>query len=680
VDPKSVRAVDAATGRLLWQRGVSHPQYVVAGDGGVYYLSGDVRRGESLAAVAVDLPTGQVRWQQTDYPWLDKVRRTVCHSGLMVYEISTLADEKKGNEIQVVSATDGKPRWSRQFVPGMNHSKQARAMFVSDSLWVLEHLQGVGLDPQTGNARCTWEAGHCHCFPPVATARYLFSGEMHLTDLASGALDANRITKAACGPDAGWVPANGLIYVFPKACVCWPMLRGVAALATDPAQPAPRRDAPLMERGEAEPPADAPDVSADWPCYRQNAWRSGSTARSVPSTIRPRWTVAIGDRPQGPIAADWADNPFARGPLTSPVIAGSRVYCARPDVHEVVSLNATDGRIAWRFVANGRVDSAPTIHRGLCLFGTRSGWVYCLRADDGRLVWRLCAAPGDEQLVGHGQVESPWPVPGSVLVSQDVAYFTAGRHPLADGGILLFAVEPATGRVRWQQRLDTLPTKDFYRSCSVEFECLDLLSREGHQVAMARWLFDAATGDMQCKDAEAFALLEMGPSSVVVPRSSWTYAPRQNKRHKRDFPLRPLAVYDDHRVFACGGDFQSLFRRDFTSEEARQFDRRWINGWQLAERVRQGKGEVWPVERLAEKAAWTTPVLSGKLPRVAALALAGDTLFAAGSEGGLLALSADSGKLLARYPSAVPSWDGLAASGGRLYLSGADGTLTCFAP
>ena len=101
------------------------------------------------------------------------------------------------------------------------------------------------------------------------------------------------------------------------------------------------------------------------------------------------------------------------------------VVVARPDAHEVVSLDSGDGSVQWRFTANGRIDTAPTLHRGLCLFGTKSGWVYCLRADDGRMVWRLRAAPTEEQIVAYGQLESPWPIPGSVLVVEGTAYFAA---------------------------------------------------------------------------------------------------------------------------------------------------------------------------------------------------------------------------------------------------------------
>ena len=40
-------------------------------------------------------------------------------------------------------------------------------------------------------------AGLCHCFPPVATERYMLSGEMELTDLETGQLDANRTAEAS---------------------------------------------------------------------------------------------------------------------------------------------------------------------------------------------------------------------------------------------------------------------------------------------------------------------------------------------------------------------------------------------------------------------------------------------------------------------------------------------------
>jgi len=62
---------------------------------------------------------------------------------------------------------------------------------------------------------------------------------------------------------------------------------------------------------------------------------------------------------------------------------------------------------------------------------------------NGALVWKLRAALDERRIVQCGQVESPWAVSGSVLVSRGSAYFSAGIHPLADG-IRVFCVDPAT--------------------------------------------------------------------------------------------------------------------------------------------------------------------------------------------------------------------------------------------
>lgn len=684
VDAKSVRAVEADSGRLRWQYEAPEPRYTVAGDGAVYLMKGSIRLGQAPIAVCLDLASGQVRWQQ-EYPWAAKTRRMVYHGGLLVHEVSTLTDDKPGNAIHVISAADGKLLWSREFVPGMNHRKQARAMFVGEVLWVLEHRKCVALDPKTGAARKDYPAGLCHCFPPVATPRYMLTGEMELTDLATGVLDANRITKAHCSGDFGWVPANGLIYVCPKHCVCWPMLRGYAAMA--PALPGGRGEtsageaAVVVEQGVEAPAAAAgEDAAADWPCYRHDPWRSGSTPDALGWPLKPAWRARLGAWPAGTIADDWRENPFVRGPVSAPVVAGGKVFVARPDAHQLVALDARTGEVRWRYTANGRVDTPPTIHRGLCLFGTKSGWVYCLRADDGRLVWRLRAAPSEERIVAYGQVESPWPVPGSVLVVDDVAYFAAGRQPLADGGIRVFAVEPATGTIRWQTRLDSLPMTDFYASIGLEFDNFDLLQQEGDAVSMSRWLFDRATGRMTCKAGEPFLIAATGGAGVWAPRGAWTYAPRHQPRHRRETRWRGLVAFRDQTLFGCLDDGRAVYRRDFHLEQGEKFDPMWMTGWAAGENANKGKGEYWLSQRLAQTAAWTIPLYAAEPnQRVAAMLLAGDRVFAAGSEGGLLVLSAKDGTVAARAELDKPVWDGMAAAGGRLFVSTQDGDVVCLA-
>lgn len=241
IDKTAIRALDYRTGRLQWKYDAAEPRCVVAGDGGAYFVQGSTRRAVSPSLVRLDLATGKRSWEQTNFDWLPKVRQCVYHKGRLVCEISTIADEKKGNFIQVVSAADGKPQWSHTFVPGSSHMKQARAMFVGDLLWLLTDKGCAALAPDRGTLQRLFPGGAGHCFPPVATANYVLHGEMHLTDLRTGQLDANPITKGNCSRDVGFMPANGLIYTTPKHCICWPMLRDYTALAPAKTLPRPER-------------------------------------------------------------------------------------------------------------------------------------------------------------------------------------------------------------------------------------------------------------------------------------------------------------------------------------------------------------------------------------------------------------------------------------------------------
>ena len=678
IDKGAVRAVDLETARLLWKQDAVQARCAVAGDGTVFFVQGDSRSSEPLRLVCRDLAGGTLRWERKDLAWMPLVRQCVYHRGLLVCEISTLVDEKLGNKIQVLSAADGTPLWSHEYIPGSSHMKQARAMFIDNLVWVLEARRCVGLDPQTGAVRKTHPAGSTHCFPPVASQRYLFGGEMDLTNLETGAVDANRITKAACSRDAGVVPANGLIYTFPKHCVCWPMLRDYAALA--PARPGAMPSEEDLkfspERGPANVPDNRPpdDPAQQWPCYRHDAFRSGSTPGRLPRDLNVLWTTRLGDWPEGTIAEDWRANYFTRGPLGPPVVAAGLVYVARPDAHQVVALEASTGRVRWTFTANGRVDTAPTIHRGLCLLGCKSGWVYCLRADNGALVWRLRAAPLDQRIVAYGQLESPWPVPGSVLVIDDVAYFAAGRQPLADGGILVFAVEPASGNVRWVRRIDRVPQTNFYGSSGLEFDNFDLLHREDDAVTMSRWSFDRATGKMTCQDKSGFARLTTGGSGVMFPRGSWSYAPRNESERWKERPyLRPLAVFRDDTLYGCSQDRQTLFRRDFHLGEGEKFDTRWVT-------YSRGKdSDQWRSQRIARGAAWNVVPFDAPSGRqcISAILLAGDTLCLASAQGRLAVVDARNGSILSQSEVSPPAWDGMAAAEGRLFLSTQDGQLVC---
>ena len=116
-------------------------------------------------------------------------------------------------------------------------------------------------------------------------------------------------------------------------------------------------------------------------------------------------------------------------------------------------------------------------------------------------------------------------MPGSVLVVDDVAYFAAGRQPLADGGIRFFSVDPGTGYVRWISNLDSVPQKGFYRSSGLEFDNFDLLFREGESIAMSRWKFNRDTGKMSVDAKETFSRLNTGGRSVAGPAGKLVLCP-----------------------------------------------------------------------------------------------------------------------------------------------------------
>jgi outer membrane protein assembly factor BamB len=360
------------------------------------------------------------------------------------------------------------------------------------------------------------------------------------------------------------------------------------------------------------------------------------------------------------------------------VVAAGRVVVARPDAHEVVAMDADSGAVAWRFTAGGRVDTAPTLHNGLCLFGSKDGWVNCLRADDGRLVWRLRAAPVDERIVAYGQLESPWPVPGSVLVIDNVAYLAAGRQSLADGGILVFDVDPASGKITWVRRLDSVPQQGFYECSALEFDNFDLLHREGDDVGMSRWVFDRKTGEMSLDRWAAFARLNTGGGSVMAPRGCWSYAPRHQARIPSYTPLRPLAVYHDNVLFGCLQGSSTVYRRDFDLEGGEEFDTKWMTGWDASNLSRQGK-MPWRSYRLAEKASWkVNPFGEAKdAPPIHAMVLAGNKLLLGAASGDFRVISTGDGRLLAGQSLPEPLWDGAAVAQGRLYYATRDGQLLC---
>ena len=373
-------------------------------------------------------------------------------------------------ELVTFSLGDGRELWRAPY--SENYNTPGDVFVIDGVVWVGNLRLGAdpgftqGRDLKTGKVSATippqkaW--GHHRCYRNKATVNWLMVGRggIQFIDPNTGEVKGDSWYRGTC--QYGAMPANGLIYVPQHSCACQPeeLLTGLNALSPRPSAgegPPPLQKGPafgevraerlgprgrgtgVRGRESSEPPVPHSALriphSADWPTYRGDVHRSGYQDLAAPAKPDIAWTTELSS------------------PITAPVVAGGVVFVAETDAHTLHALSAADGEPVWTFVADGRIDSPPTLSGGRCLFGTRSGFVYCLRASDGALVWRFRAAPRDRRLFAYEQLESVWPVHGSVLVDENgrsTAYFAAGRSARIDGGIRLYALDVKSGEILHQ--------------------------------------------------------------------------------------------------------------------------------------------------------------------------------------------------------------------------------------
>jgi outer membrane protein assembly factor BamB len=367
---------------------------------------------------------------------------------------STHQSKKQDAEIAAFSLEDGQELWRAPCFE--NYDTQLDIFVIDGVVWVgdLRHKRDAGFtqgrDIRTGKVTTTIPnnqklysigMGHHRCYRNKATVRYLLLGRdgIELVDLMNGTGSGNWWVRGTC--QYGIMPANGLIYAPQHSCACHPAEKLIGFNALSPRSSADdelRDDPGRLNKGPAYSSVSAPmsGISkGDWPTYRRDAARSGFQDLPAPRQVSVTW-----------------NEEFA-APVTAPAIAGGKVFFAETDRHTLYALSARDGSNIWTFVADGRIDSPPTIFKGFCVFGTRNGFVYCLRTKDGGLVWRFRAAPRHRLLFSYEQLESAWPVHGSVLVDDQpsrespLVYFAAGRSSHLDGGIFLYGLDLKTGGV-----------------------------------------------------------------------------------------------------------------------------------------------------------------------------------------------------------------------------------------
>lgn len=430
-------AIDPESGKELWRTGslknYTGASFAVKGGHAVYQTSEGLfcinpKTGKKIwsAESAVSNPAGH------DSKTPGTMPNTVIITSEYAFALT-------GKGVNAYSLKDGKVLWTG--AAGGNYQASPDLYYVDGVVWG----GNSGRDAATGQLvksfkqQMTGPMGHDRCYRNFVTRKYYINsktGGADFIDLETGKEYPNHWTRGTCG--TGVLPANGLLYSTPYSCTCsiGDMIPGMNAYSSD-VDLLKTRDSNVikreirLEKGPAygqKSEVRNQKPGEDWPTYRANNFRGGMADSEVPAQLKIKWKARL---PGNPSAS---------------TIAGGKVYVCVPDTHTLYALDKTSGKTVWTFVAEGRIDSPPTYHKGMVLFGSRDGWLYSLRASDGELAWRFKDLP-DRLIAAYGQLESAWPISGAVLVEDDRVYASAGRSTYLDGGIFLYCLDPVTGKL-----------------------------------------------------------------------------------------------------------------------------------------------------------------------------------------------------------------------------------------
>ena len=254
----------------------------------------------------------------------------------------------------------------------------------------------------------------------------------------------------------GTMPAYGAGYIAQNWCNCSPgQISGLLAVASIGHMPTPEQmEAPAepITYSSYSDGADGVARESRWSGFRGGPSRSSSSDSTIRGEPKELWSVKVAKATKpGTVSRDW--EAYLNSRLTAPVISESVSIVGDMDHNELIAVNLKTGREAWRHTLGGRMDTPPTLHRGICLIGDHTGYVTALKVKTGELIYRLRVAPEERRMISYGKIESVWPVIGGVLVANGTAYAGAGRTQGSDGGIVVRAFEPETGNAIWAKAI-----------------------------------------------------------------------------------------------------------------------------------------------------------------------------------------------------------------------------------
>ncbi len=489
----TVVAWDLENGKLLWKHRESSPidSRALALDAKRLYVYCPDRHFRALSA-----DSGEVAWTNADTDVLELIEmpgrrlrstpgfRTACIA-VATPDALIVQGQTRMNVVALATST-GYFLWSKKKI-----TNNPNAIFVDGKviLGVGEDASHVAIDPVSGEVAEDLKFTKANCTRLTASSDSFFCrGEGTLRfDRATKRVLVDGAIRPACNDGA--IPANGMLYLGPWQCDCNLSLIGHVAKcsAGDFSFDRVATTDENLERASGELEVTPLEVTArDWPTYRGDDRRSGSTPVEIARNVVRRWRT---------------DRASAFSP-TAPVAAGALVLVAGDD-GRVRALESDDGSIAWQFETPSPIKAPPTIWDGRAYVGSGDGHVYALEASTGRLLWRFRAAPVERHIAVYGAIASTWPVNSGVLVHDGVAYCAAGI--IDSDGTYLYALDAKTGEIRWQNgstgHLDATLRKGVSAMGNLTIDGDRLYLAGGNQLSPAP--FDAKTGKLDAEFAGA---------------------------------------------------------------------------------------------------------------------------------------------------------------------------------
>jgi outer membrane protein assembly factor BamB len=740
--PRKILAYKADSGNLLWQvkAPVAPCSMVVDTERLVFH--------DGKKLVCLDRRSGNTLWESESAPTRLPVH-TNTGPRVLIYKDAVLLADNTG-KLSGFSASNGKKLWEQKHRPSGHQS--LRDLFVVEGLTWTGSIAGnqhdgafAGYDPLTGKLTTEFPADvkvhwfHHRCYPSKAAGKYLITARngTEFIDLTTQHWKPHHWVRGGC--IYGVMPCNGMTYAPMDSCGCQleAKLTGLKALAPGPV---PRITKAILlnrnrlERGPAYGKATGlPAGPADWPTYRHDESRSGSTSADVSSILKQNWQATLPGR------------------LSAITIADGKLFVASIDTHTIYALNAKNGRKLWSYTTGGRIDSPPTYYKGLVLFGSADGYVYALRADDGILAWRFRGAPIDRRMMAWEQLESAWPVHGSVLVHNNVLYCTAGRNMYIDGGIRLLRLHPATGKLLGETVMndkDPETGQDMHlvylkktQGNNMPVAHSDILSCDGRHIWMRsqKITFDGKRLEIGLQNVE-----EQNPEDFHIFcqngflddsyffRSYWTFGRRVTGgyggwyRAGRLVPSGRILCFDEKRIYGYGRKPEYMVNSSVL--EYRIFAADKVVTRQAIDRLRKTERDInkhskyrnasssdWRLRHFFPAKDLSAATFQWILDQPAIIARAmtavSDKIFIAGppdllderqafhypddpeikarlkrqaealdgrAGGQLWVLTKTDGTLIRRYAlDTIPVFDGMAAAGESLYITTVDGRVMC---